>query len=135
MNLFAKQKQRHRYGEQMFGHQGGKLGNRVDWEMGLDIYTLLCIKQTTNENILQSTGNSTQLCGDLNEEEIQKRRHMCTIVDSLCCTTETNAELLGNYVSIKIKIKKKRMIDRDSNCVFPPFPCCGLTVFFGFKYF
>ena len=29
--------------------------------MGIDIYTLLYIKQITNKDLLQSTGNSTQL--------------------------------------------------------------------------
>ena len=37
----------------------GKDGG-LDWEIGNDIYTLLCIKQITNENRLYSTGNSTQ---------------------------------------------------------------------------
>ena len=36
-------------------------GERVgEIEIGTDIYTLLCIKQITNENLLYSTGNSTQ---------------------------------------------------------------------------
>ena len=30
------------------------------WEIGIDIYTLLCIKRITNKNRLYSTGNSTQ---------------------------------------------------------------------------
>ena len=30
------------------------------WEIGINIYTLLCIKQITNENLLYSPGNSTQ---------------------------------------------------------------------------
>ena len=37
---------------------GGKGG--VNWETGIDIYTLLYIKQMTNKNLLYSTGNSTQ---------------------------------------------------------------------------
>ena len=37
------------------GEEGG-----MGWETGIDIYALLCIKQTTNENILYVTGNSTQ---------------------------------------------------------------------------
>ena len=49
MNLFAKQKQRHRHREQMYEYQGGKGGGGMDWEIGIDIYTL-CIKQITNEN-------------------------------------------------------------------------------------
>ena len=57
MNVFAKQKERHRCREQTYGHQGGKEG-WMNWEIGIDIYTLLCIKQITNENLLYSTGNS-----------------------------------------------------------------------------
>ena len=62
MNLFAKQKQRHRYRKQMYGHQSGEEGHRMYWEIGIDIYTLLilCIKLITNGNLLYSTGNSTQ---------------------------------------------------------------------------
>ena len=32
---------------------------RMSWEIGVDIYMLLCIKQITNENLLCSTRNST----------------------------------------------------------------------------
>ena len=42
MNLSAKQKQKHR--EQMSGHQGGNKGGK-NWEIGIDIYALLCINQ------------------------------------------------------------------------------------------
>ena len=37
-------------------------GHGVNWETGIDAHTLLilCIKQITNENLLLSTGNSTQ---------------------------------------------------------------------------
>ena len=63
----------------------------MNWETRTDIYTLLCIKQITNENLLHSTGELySALCGDLNRKEIQKRGHMA---DSLCCTTETNTTL------------------------------------------
>ena len=60
MNLFAKQKYRHRYREQTYGYQGGEGADGMNWEIRIDIYTLLCIKQITNENLLYSTGNSTQ---------------------------------------------------------------------------
>ena len=40
MNLLARQKQRHRCREQMYGHQGGKRGGGMNWEFGIDIYTL-----------------------------------------------------------------------------------------------
>ena len=43
MNLFTKQKQRHRRREQVYGHQGVGEGG-MDWEIAIDICTLLCIK-------------------------------------------------------------------------------------------
>ena len=42
MNQFAGQKLRHRYREQKYGHQGGKVaggGGGMNWEIGIDIYT------------------------------------------------------------------------------------------------
>ena len=32
----------------------------MNWEIGIDIYTLLCIKLIANENLVYSTGNSSQ---------------------------------------------------------------------------
>ena len=45
----------------MYGYQGGR-GGGMNWEIGIDIYTLLilCIKCITNENLLYSTGSVTQ---------------------------------------------------------------------------
>ena len=40
----------------------GKRGDGRNWEIGIDIYTLLCIKQITNENLLYSMGNSAWCC-------------------------------------------------------------------------
>ena len=33
---------------------------RMNWEIGIDIYTLLCTKQITNKNLLYGTENSIQ---------------------------------------------------------------------------
>ena len=57
MNPFAGQKQRHRCTEQTYGHQGAKVagddgGGVMNWEIGIDIYTLICIKWITNKNLL-----------------------------------------------------------------------------------
>ena len=58
MNQFAGQKQRHRCREQMYGHQGGKAvgdwggGGGMNWEIGIDMYTPMCIKLMTNKNLL-----------------------------------------------------------------------------------
>ena len=32
----------------------------MNWETGIDIYTLPCIKEIADKNLLYSTGNSTQ---------------------------------------------------------------------------
>ena len=64
MNLFSKQKQTHRHRKHTYGYQGGKVGGGggggMNWEIGIDIYTLLYIKQINKKNLLFSTGNSTQ---------------------------------------------------------------------------
>lgn len=39
---------------------GGKAGGGINWRIGIDIYTLLYIKQRTNKDLLYSTENSTQ---------------------------------------------------------------------------
>ena len=38
------------------------MGRRINWEIGIDIHTLLHIKyqQITNKNLLFSTGNATK---------------------------------------------------------------------------
>ena len=56
MNQFAGQKFRHRCREQTYGHQGGKVaggggGGVMNLEIGIDMYTLMCIKLMTNKNL------------------------------------------------------------------------------------
>ena len=56
MNWFAGQKLRHRCREQTYGHQGGKAvegdGGGMNWAIGIDMHTLMCIKLMTNKNLL-----------------------------------------------------------------------------------
>ena len=48
------------------------------------------------------------LYGDLNEKDFQKRGDMCIhILDSPCCTAETNTTLLINCTTIKKQTNKK----------------------------
>ena len=72
----------------------GGMGGGMNWEIGVDIHILLCIKQIMRT--YRSTGNSlySVLCGDLNGKEIQKRgdTRIC-IADSLCCAVEINTTL------------------------------------------
>ena len=45
--------------------------SEMNWKIGIDTYTLLCIKEITNENLHRELWSV--LCGDLIEKEIQKR--------------------------------------------------------------
>ena len=38
--------------------RGEGQGEGIDWEFGIDMYTLLYLKWITNKNLLYSTGNS-----------------------------------------------------------------------------
>ena len=40
--------------------KGKRGGGGINWEFGINIHTLLYIKQKINKDILYSTGNSTQ---------------------------------------------------------------------------
>ena len=59
INLFTKQKQTHRLRKWTYGYQKGRVGG-IDWEVGIDTYTLLYFKKITNKDLLYSTGNSAQ---------------------------------------------------------------------------
>ena len=41
MNLFTKQKHTHRFQKQTCGYQRGNVGQGTNWELGIDIHTLL----------------------------------------------------------------------------------------------
>ena len=44
MNLFTKEKQTHRLREWIYGYRGEGWEGGIDWELGVDIYTLLYLK-------------------------------------------------------------------------------------------
>ena len=50
---------------QTYGHQGGIAGvgaggGVMNWEIGIDIHTLICIKWITNKNLLYKKINKVQ---------------------------------------------------------------------------
>ena len=67
MNQFARQKLRHRCREQTYGHQGGKVaggwrgGGMMNWEIGIDMYTVICIKLMTNKDLPYKKINKIKL--------------------------------------------------------------------------
>ena len=66
-------------------------GGVMNWEFGIDIYTVLYIKYITNKD-LYSTGNSTEYSVMAYMGKESKRVDIC-ITDSLCCTPETDITL------------------------------------------
>ena len=68
MKRFAGQNLRHRCREQTYGHQGGKAGGGeggdggvMNWAIGIDMYTLMCIKLMTNKSLLYKKINKIKL--------------------------------------------------------------------------
>ena len=55
MTLFTKQKQTQ---NKFMVIRSERYGRGVDWEFGIDMYTLLYLKQVTIKDILDSPGNS-----------------------------------------------------------------------------
>ena len=60
MNLFTIQKQTHRLSKQTYGYQEERRGGGINQEVGINIYTLLYIKQIVNKDLLYNPGNFTQ---------------------------------------------------------------------------
>ena len=98
MNLFTKQKQTHRHKKQTCGCW--RLGG-MDWEFGSRIYTLLCVQETANFDMLGGAGSCAQYpvitCdGREYTQRIYVSICVCVCVcmaESLCCTPEAGMTL------------------------------------------
>ena len=64
----------------------------INWETGIDIYTLLYIKETANKDLLCSIRNSSQYCIIIYIGKESKNEWIYDI-NPLCCTPETNTIL------------------------------------------
>ena len=61
VNLFPGQQWRHRHRQQTYGHGRGEEGDSgMNGESNMEAYTLQCVKQITNGNLLYDSGNSNQ---------------------------------------------------------------------------
>ena len=114
MNLYTKQKQTDRQRKQTYGYQGGREGGGINSEFGINIYTLLYVKQITNKDLLYSTGNCTQYFvitykGKKSEKKIDI--YVC-ITESLCYTSEIQ-HCKSTILQFFKKINKKRGYDTD----------------------
>ena len=60
----------------LYGHQAGKAagvgggGGGMNWEIGIDMYTLICIKWMTNKNLLYKKINKIKFKKTIWFEEI-----------------------------------------------------------------
>ena len=54
MNLYTKQEEMHRHRKQIYGYQRER-GRSINKEFGINIYTLLYIKQITYKKVLYNT--------------------------------------------------------------------------------
>ena len=99
MNLFSKQKETHRHRKQTYGYQREKgEGGGINYEAGINIYTQLCIKQATNNDLLYSTGNYTQYYVTIYKgKNIYTHINICA-AELLCCTPKTDASLVAQTV-------------------------------------
>ena len=105
MNLFAKQKERHRHN--MDTKRGKEHG--INRQIGIYIYTLSGIKQKTKRNNCIHRKLNSVLYGDLNGKEIQKRGDICIhMTGSLCCTAENNNIVNQLYSNKKLILKRKK---------------------------
>ena len=69
----------------------GGVGRGINHKFGINIYTLLYIKQITNKDLLHSTGNYKYFVITYKGKESEKE--YIYINESLCCTPETNTTL------------------------------------------
>ena len=82
MNLFAKQRRRHRPRMDMQTPRG-MCGDGVDWETGNDLYTLLCMGRAASESRCTAQGTVLTALWRPNQEGNQERG-ICVCIWLIC---------------------------------------------------
>ena len=106
--------------EQTYGYQWGWVGERIDQEFWMGMYTLLCLKQITNKDLLYSTGNSARcyVAAWMGGEFGGECMCMCTCIcmaESLPCSPETTTMLLTRYTRVQFSsVQFSRSVVSDS---------------------
>ena len=85
----------------------------IDWEPGIDIYTLLYLRQITNKDLRYNTGNSAW-CSVITKTE----KECICITKSLCCTCEISTTLLIKQYKLK-KLRTRVDFCCELYCVPP----------------
>ena len=99
MNWFAGQKLRHRCREQTYGHQVGKAvagggGGVMNWAIGIDMYTLMCIKLMINKNLLYKKINKIQKTKKIKKQKQKKKIFISNVPDSAMTRKKILTEIL-----------------------------------------
>ena len=84
MNLFAGQKWRHRCREQTYGHQGRKEWVGMNWEIGIDIYTMEYYSAIKRNNIGSFVETWMDLETVIQSEVSQKEKNKYHILTHIC---------------------------------------------------
>ena len=85
---------------------GEGCGNEIVKEFGIQLYTLLYLKEITNKDLLCSTGNSAQcylaawMGGEFGGEWIHSPYIHTCMAELLCYVPETITTLLISYIPI-----------------------------------
>ena len=89
---------------------GNGVGDGIVSEFGMDMYTLLYLKWTTNKELLWSTGSSAQcyVAAWMGEERRGKRDSSIRMTEFLCCPPETVTALSISYTPIQNKKLKQK---------------------------
>ena len=94
-NELTKQKQTHRLREWTYGDQGWGMGKGIVREFGMDMCTLLHLKQTTGPTV-QHMKLMLSLTWPLDGRGVWARMDTCTcMAEPLCCTPKTITGLTG----------------------------------------
>ena len=96
MNLLTKQKQTHSLKEWIYGCQEEGWGEGIVREFGMDVYTLLCLKQITSKRLpVWHRELCSMLCGSLDGRGVWRRMDICIcMAECLCCPPESVTTLL-----------------------------------------
>ena len=70
--------------------EGGVREGGINWEIGIDTYALLDIKQITNTDALYNTGNSTQYSVMAHMGKEPKKTIVDVCVTGSCCCPPSN---------------------------------------------
>ena len=93
------------------GERNGRGGKNR--EIGIDVYTVLYVKQVINKNLLYSTGNFYSIfCNGPCGKRMKKKVNIC-ITDSTLCIPKTHTTLYITYTPIKFFFKNLKNKDQN----------------------